>query len=79
MVQTEIDLPQLTQAEQSATLAYLEIRVREEADAAARARSIEATLAHVMLATRYAERFTQCSSQNALSAGQSWLEDHRLW
>ncbi len=79
MVRIEIGLPQPKQAEQFATLAYLESRVREESDAAARARSVEATLVHVMLATHYAERFTECSRQNAIAAGQSWVEKHRVW
>ncbi len=39
------NLDRADQAERSAALAYLESRVREEADAAARAASMEATLA----------------------------------
>lgn len=79
MVHTGLPLPQSSEVHQSVTFAYLESRVREEADAAASARSIEATIVHVLLATRYAERLTQCSGQNTHSADQSWVEDHRLW
>ena len=79
MVRIEIDQPQSKRAERSATLAYLESRVREEADAAAKADSVEVTLAHVVLATRYAECLTECSGQSVTSVGQSWVEDHRLW
>ena len=74
----EIDLQQSKRAERLATLAYLESRVRQEADAAARARSVEATLVHIVLATRYAERFSECSGQSGGVADQSWLEEHRL-
>ena len=72
-------LPPVKLAEQFATLAYLESRLREETVAAARAASIEASLAHVVLATRYAERFSQCAEQRAIAAGQLWVEEHRLW
>lgn len=79
MVRTELELARSEPAERSATLAYLESRVREEADAAGRAASLEATLVHVALATRYAERFRQCSDRNAAFNGEVWLEEHRLW
>ena len=62
-----------------ATSAFLESRVREEADAAARASSVEATLAHVMLATRYAERLADCCGRSAASQSRSWVDAHRLW
>ena len=75
----EVGTPTVKLAERFATLAYLESRVREEAVAAARACSIKASLAHVMLATRYAERFSECAEQSAISAGQLWVEEHRLW
>jgi hypothetical protein len=51
---------------------YLARRVREEADAACRARSGAATLIHVMLATAYAER---CCKAN----DRAWLAESRLW
>jgi len=79
IVHTEIDLPQSKRAERLATLANLESRIRQEADAAARARSVEATLVHLVLATRYAERLSECSGQSGEVADQSWLEEHRLW
>lgn len=46
-------------------LAYLNGRVREEAVAAVRASSIEATLIHVSLATAYARRLQARSSAKA--------------
>ncbi len=46
-------------------LAYLNGRVREEAEAAVRASSIEATLVHVALATAYARRLQALGSVNA--------------
>ena len=66
-------------AERSAALAYLESRVREEADAAARAASVEATLAHVVLATAYARRLNECSSGRVTLPADSWVQEHRLW
>ena len=79
MVCIKMGPPQPLQAEQSATLMYLESRVREESAAAARAGSVEATLVHALLATRYAERFFHCSGQIAAGAGQSWVAKHRVW
>ena len=75
----ELGMPTVKRAERFATRAYLESRVREEAVAAARACSIEASLAHVVLATRYAERFNGCAEQSVIWAGQLWVEEHRLW
>jgi len=75
----EIDRPQSKQSELSARRAYIGSRLPEEADAAARADSLEATLAHLVLATRHAECFGKCSGQSAIVAGQSWVEEHRLW
>jgi hypothetical protein len=76
MVPNEIDRPQ---SDLSASRAYLECRLREEADAAARADSVGASLAHLVLATRYAECFGERSGQSAMVAGQSWVDEHRLW
>jgi hypothetical protein len=68
-----------TQSERSAALAYLESRVREEADAAARASSVEATLVHVVLATAYARRLNECSSGRFTVPADSWVHEHRIW
>ena len=51
---------------------YLRRRVREEADAAASAHSLAATLIHVALATAYAER---CCN----AGDQAWIAANRLW
>jgi len=51
---------------------YLKRRVRDEADAAARAGSMAATLIHVALATAYAKR---CSRDG----DQAWIAAHRAW
>ena len=61
-------LPRSERAQRSKALAYLESRVREEADAAATASSVEATLVHVVLATAYAKRLND-----------SWVQEHRVW
>ncbi|MBA3512478.1 hypothetical protein [Sphingomonas sp.] len=61
------------------TLSYLESRVREEADAAATATSLEATLIHLRLATAYAKRFDDCAGRSSNSNVRSWVEDHRVW
>lgn len=66
-------------AELSDTLGFLECRVREETDAAADAASVEATLAHVLLATAYAKRFNECSGSSTALAAESWVAEHRLW
>ena len=79
MIRIGLELPQPKPVGRSATLAYLADRVRKESDAAAEAVSVEATLVHVVLATRYAERLTECSRQCAISAGQAWVEEQRLW
>ena len=65
--------------ETSATLAFLESRVREEANAAARAGCVEAALAHVSLATHYAARLAECSGQSGALDGRSWVAAHRIW
>lgn len=65
--------------ERSDTLSYLERRVREEADAAATASSVEATLIHVLLATGYARRLGECSGRSGSFTKYSWVEEHRLW
>jgi hypothetical protein len=79
MVRDETDTPQSKQAERPENLAYLENRLRREADAAASAPSMEATLAHLVLATRYAECFAECSGRSVAAADQAWVEEHRLW
>jgi hypothetical protein len=79
MVRPRIELRQPRRSAHSATCGYLESRLREEADAGARAGFVEAALAHAMLATRYAECLAECSSQRAIAAGQSWVQEHRVW
>ena len=79
MVRTEKDGPQSKQPELPANLAYLESRLRQEADAAASAASMEASLAHLGLATRYAECFAECSGQSVDAADQAWVNEHRIW
>lgn len=61
------------------SLGYLSRRVRQEAEAAVLASTAESTLIHVLLATAYAKRFGEVSAQGASSAGQSWVDRHRLW
>jgi hypothetical protein len=73
------DLSGSDPTQQAASLAYLESRVREEADAAARASSVEATLAHVVLATAYAKRLNECSNGRLTLPADSWAQEHRLW
>lgn len=51
---------------------YLKRRVRQEADAAASAGSLAATLIHVALATAYAKRCGQAGDR-------AWVANHRLW
>lgn len=63
----------------SDSLSYLSRRVHEEAEAAVRATSVEATLIHVLLATAYAKRFGEVSAREASSAGQSWVDQNRIW
>lgn len=65
--------------ERSDTLTYLERRVREEANAAVTASSVEATLIHVLLATGYARRLGECSGRSGSLTKNSWVEEHRLW
>lgn len=52
--------------------AYFKLRVREEADAAASAGSMAATLTHVALATAYADRCRRAD-------GQAWVARNRVW
>lgn len=61
------------------SLGYLHCRIREEADAAVRAASLEATLAHVHLATAYAMRVREQSGTDLAAAGRSWADQHRIW
>lgn len=63
---------------QAASIGYLHGRIREEAEAAVRAASLEATLAHVHLATAYAKRICQHSDGAAVSQ-DCWADHHRLW
>ena len=63
----------------TASLAYLESRVREEVEAALRASSIEATLIHLNLATNYAQRFGQCLGRKTSVSGKSWADEQRIW
>lgn len=69
----------IASAVSSATLSYLEGRVREEADAAASASSVEATVIHLRLATAYARRFGERSGRSISFAGESWIGEHRVW
>ena len=52
--------------------AYLKRGVRDEADAAARAGSMAATLIHVPVATASAKRCSRADDQ-------AWLAQSRLW
>ena len=52
--------------------AYLKRGVRDEADAAARAGSVAATLIHLELATASAKRCSRADDQ-------AWLAQSRLW
>jgi hypothetical protein len=79
MVRSEIATPQSKQPGGLANLAYLESRLRQEADAAASAVSMEASLAHLGVATQYADCFAECSGQSVDAAGQAWVNEHRLW
>lgn len=51
---------------------YLKRRVRDEANAAALAGSMAATLIHVALATAYAKRSCHASDR-------AWIAEHRVW
>ena len=73
------ELPRTQYAEGAAALSYLESRLREEADAAAQATSLEATLAHVMLATAYAKRLNESSTARLALAADSWVQENRIW
>lgn len=63
----------------SATLSYLETRAREEADSAATASSVEATLIHLRLATAYARRFGESSGRSTSFTAESWAGEDRVW
>ena len=52
--------------------AYLSRRVCEEAEAAAHADSLSATLIHVALATAYADRCRKAYDRD-------WVAKHRVW
>ena len=60
-------------------LAYLARRVRQEAEAAIRASTVEATLVHVALATAYAKRFGEGSAGGESAATRQWVDDNRIW
>jgi len=60
------------------SLGYLHCRIREEAEAAVKAVSLEATLAHVHLATAYAHRISEQSSR-VLGPDDRWADRHRVW
>jgi hypothetical protein len=66
-------------ADRVETLGYLQCRIREEAEAAVRAVSLEATLAHVQLATSYAHRIREHSGRDTARADRSWADRHRVW
>lgn len=66
-------------AEQTALRSYLESRVREEADAAARASTLGATLVHLDLATAYARRVMICPAAALPFAGRSAADEIRVW
>lgn len=51
---------------------YLKRRARDEAEAAASAGSLAATLIHVALATAYAQRCCRADEQ-------AWVARHRVW
>ena len=73
------NLNQAERAERCAARTYLESRLREEANAAARAASVEATLVHVVLATAYAKRLNECTSGRLIVPADSWVQEHRVW
>lgn len=58
------------------SLDFLARRVREETEAAIKARSAGATMIHVVLATAYAKRLGEASSRQK---SQTWADLHRLW
>ena len=61
-------------------LRYLERRVREEAEAAVRASSTEATLLHIALATAYARRFGETSARSSSSGlANASADECRIW
>jgi hypothetical protein len=61
------------------SIGYLHCRVREEADAAVRAASLEATLAHIHLATAFANRIRDYSAAAPSRVGNGWADEHRVW
>lgn len=65
--------------EPSEFVSYLHCRMVEEADAAAKASSMEATIIHVTLATAYAKRLCAHSGWPAASADRQWAGQHRVW
>jgi hypothetical protein len=65
--------------EQSDELSYLSHRVRQEAEAAIRAPSVEATTIHVLLATAYAKRLGEGSARHASVTAERWMAQHRAW
>jgi hypothetical protein len=65
--------------EQSDNLRYLSRRIQQEAKAAIRATSVEATTIHVILATAYAKRHGECSARGSISTSPGWVDEHRVW
>jgi hypothetical protein len=61
------------------SLGYLHCRVREEADAAVRAGSLEATLAHLQLATAFANRIREYPAGRSSVVDEHWADEHRVW
>lgn len=59
----------------SAEVEDLRQRAREDADAAAGAGSVEATLIHVLLANFCTRRVGESSA----AADRSWVDQHRVW
>ena len=60
-------------------LRYLERRVREEAEAAVRASSTQATLLHIALATAYARRFGETSAKDSGGLANAAADECRIW
>jgi hypothetical protein len=71
-MQLRSERPGRSNEEQSDGISFLSRRVRQEAKAAVRASSLEATTIHVVLATAYAKRLGQ-------DAAERWVQEHRVW
>ena len=66
-------------AERPELVSYLHGRMIEEADAAVKASSMEATIIHVTLATAYAKRLCDHSGWSAVSHDKHWIDHNRVW